>query len=102
MAWETSDRRSRLPSNWDELVRAVWKRDKGQCTWKLPSGKRCPRKGADVDHRKNNDDHSLSNLQLLCRAHHDKKTQREAWFGRQKKKSPRRRRPEEPHPGKLS
>ena len=100
MAWESSDRRARLPANWSDLVKQVWKRDGGQCTWKLPSGKRCPRKGADVDHRKNNDDHSLSNLQLLCRAHHDKKTQREAWAGRRRKKPAPRR--EERHPGRLA
>ena len=96
MAWESSDRRLRLPPDWPERVKQVWARDKGQCTWRLPSGKRCPRKGADVDHRKNNDDHSLSNLQLLCRHHHDKKTQREAWAGRQGRRG--RKRPEERHP----
>lgn len=100
MAWESSDRRSRLPSNWNELVKQVWARDKGRCTWRLPSGKRCPRKGSDVDHRVNNDDHSLSNLQLLCRTHHDKKTQREAWAGRAKRKQATRR-PEERHPGAM-
>lgn len=99
MAWESSDRRSRLPANWADLVRQVKLRDKGRCTWKLPSGARCPRPGTDVDHRKNNDDHSLSNLQLLCRAHHDKKTQREAWVGKQRKKPKKRR--EEESPGKL-
>jgi 5-methylcytosine-specific restriction protein A len=98
MAWESSDRSDRLPPDWKNLVAQVWKRDKGRCTWKLPSGARCPRKGADVDHRKNNDDHRLSNLQLLCRHHHDKKTQREAIFGKRKKRAVRARR-EERHPG---
>jgi len=98
MAWETSDRSDRLPPDWKNLVKKVWARDRGRCTWKLRSGARCPRKGADVDHRKNNDDHSLSNLQLLCRHHHDKKTQREAWMGKQKRSKVRARR-EERHPG---
>lgn len=98
MAWESSDRRSRLPANWDELVRLVWARDKGRCTWRLPSGKRCPRRGADVDHRKNDDDHRLENLQLLCRTHHDKKTSREAWSGRKRRRDATIR-PPEAHPG---
>ena len=100
MAWESSDRASRLPANWKQLVAKVWERDGGRCTWKLPkSGKRCPRKGADVDHIRNDDDHSLGNLRLLCRAHHDQKTQREARFGRMKRKGKKRR--EDPHPGRL-
>jgi hypothetical protein len=97
VAWETSDRRSRLPANWQELVAKVKDRDQRRCTWRLPSGKRCPRAGTDVDHRKPGDDHALSNLQLLCRHHHDKKTQREAWAGKGKRRVPKR--PEERHPG---
>lgn len=93
--WENSDRRSRLPSNWGTLVKEVHRRDGGRCTWRLPSGKRCPRKGTDVDHRRNNDDHSLSNLQLLCVDHHKQKTAMEARAGRR----PRRlKRPPEAHP----
>lgn len=87
MAWESSDRRSRLPSNWSALVKAVKQRDGGRCTWRLPSGARCPRPGTDVDHRRNDDDHSLANLRLLCRAHHDQKTQREAYAGRRRPKA---------------
>lgn len=100
MAWETSDRRSRLPSDWWRRVMAVKERDGGRCTWKLPSGKRCPRPGTDVDHKRNDDNHDLSNLQLLCRHHHDKKTGREAVFGRRPKKTGPRRKPER-HPGLL-
>lgn len=99
MAWETSDRAARLPANWKQLVAAVWKRDGGRCTWRLPrSGKRCPRKGADVDHIRNDDNHSLSNLRLLCRAHHDQKTQREARWGRSARRRATKRAPEA-HPG---
>jgi len=96
MSWETSDRSARLPADWKQRVNAVWKRANGRCEWKLPSHKRCPRKGADVDHRRNDDDHDLSNLQLLCRAHHDQKTQREARAGRVKRT---KKREEERHPG---
>lgn len=96
MAWDSSDRHDRLPSDWKERVNKVWARDKGVCTWRLPSGKRCPRKGADVDHRRNNDDHSLGNLQLLCRHHHDKKTQWESRQGKARRKG--KMRSDERHP----
>lgn len=97
MAWESSDRRARLPANWPTLVARVKKRDGGRCTWRLPSGARCPRPGTDVDHRAPGDDHRLSNLQLLCHHHHEKKTLREAFAGRRKAKTTRR--PPERHPG---
>lgn len=100
-AWATSDRRSRLPSNWNSLVSEVKKRDGGRCTWRLPSKARCPRAGTDVDHRRNDDDHSLSNLQLLCSHHHQAKTAMEARRG----SAARRRKPqraEEAHPGRRS
>jgi hypothetical protein len=95
--WETSDRRSRLPANWAQLVKGVKIRDKGQCRWRLPSGARCPRPGTEVDHIKNDDDHSFGNLRLLCAHHHGKKTASEAWQGKRRKRPPRR--PEEQHPG---
>jgi 5-methylcytosine-specific restriction endonuclease McrA len=100
MAWEGSDRRSRLPANWGELVKKVWERDKGQCTWRLPkTGKRCPRPGRDVDHRTPGDDHRLTNLRLLCGHHHDKKTAMEGVFGRKKPRT-KKREPER-HPSRL-
>jgi hypothetical protein len=100
MAWETSNRRAELPPDWKDRVKAVWKRDGGRCRWLLPvSGERCPRKGADVDHRYGPTRHEISDLWLLCRHHHDKKTQREAWAGRTKRKTPKR--PQERHPGLI-
>jgi 5-methylcytosine-specific restriction endonuclease McrA len=99
--WQNSDRRSRLPADWNERVAKVWARDGGRCTWRLPSGARCPRPGRDVDHRRNDDNHSLDNLQLLCGDHHDKKTQGEARRAKAaRRKKPRR--PEEQHPGLRS
>lgn len=99
MAWETSDRASRLPDDWKQRVAQVWKRDKGRCRWVLPSGARCPRPGRDVDHRDNDDNHDLRNLRLLCGTHHDRKTQREARFGRTRPKV--KKRPAERQPGTL-
>lgn len=96
--WENSDRRSRLPKDWPQRVRDVKKRAGGRCEWHLPvSGKRCPRKGTDVDHKQNDDNHDLRNLQLLCPAHHQRKTVREAWRGKQRRKP--RPKPQERHPG---
>jgi len=99
LAWETSDRRERLPANWPALVAAVKKRDGNRCTWRLRSGARCPRPGRDVDHRIAGDDHRMSNLQLLCEEHHKRKTSREAWAGRNRPKTKKRR--EERQPGRL-
>lgn len=100
MAWESSDRAARLPPDWKQRVNAVWKRDEGRCVWKLPkTGVRCPRKGADVDHIRNDDNHDLRNLRLLCKTHHQQKTQREAWFGKNKRKV--KKRLEEPSPGRI-
>lgn len=97
MAWQGSDRRSELPSNWNALVKQVKERDGGRCRWTLPSGARCPRPGSDVDHRYSPTRHGLADLWLLCRAHHDKKTQGEARFGRRRRKAPGRA--PEAHPG---
>lgn len=101
MAWDSSDRRARLPANWNDLVRQVKERDQNRCTWKLPAtGARCPRRGTDVDHRVPGDDHSLRNLQLLCHHHHERKTVREAWAGRQRRRGSTKRAPEA-HPGAI-
>jgi len=100
MAWETSDRRSRLPDNWGELVRAVKRDAKGRCEKKLRSGARCPRPGTDVDHIIPNDDHSLKNLRLLCPTHHGQKSSSEGAQARRAFKQSKYR-PREEHPGTL-
>lgn len=107
MAWETSDRRSRLPSNWPALIAKTRRRARrtsklgiDQCEARLPSGKRCPRVGTDCDHKIAGDDHSESNLQWLCPAHHERKTTREAAAGRAAFKRSKYR-PSEDHPGTI-
>lgn len=100
MSWETSDRRQELPPDWAKRVARVKDRDGNRCTWRLPSGARCPRRGTDVDHRVPGDDHSLRNLQLLCSHHHKKKTGLEAIMGRRKRRAGRQKR-QEKHPGLL-
>lgn len=98
--WNDSDRRDRLPPDWWRTVQRIKKRDGGRCTWRLPSHKRCPRAGTDVDHKVAGDDHSDANLQLLCATHHGRKTAGEAHRAKAKKKASRFRAPEG-HPGSV-
>jgi 5-methylcytosine-specific restriction endonuclease McrA len=98
--WEGSDRKSQLPNDWPAIVAAVKKRDEHRCRWILPSGKRCPRPGRDVDHIKDRHDHSMGNLQLLCEEHHAKKSSREGNTERRRKKQVRLRDPGR-HPGTI-
>lgn len=59
MPWATSDRRSRLPSDWPATRRRILKRDHGICHV-------CGRPGADqVDHLEAGDDHSDDNLAAI-------------------------------------
>lgn len=108
MSWDSSDRRQRLPDNWGALVRAVKHRAKAtsklgieQCQARLPSGRRCPRVGTDVDHIVPGDDHNLKNLRLLCTTHHERKTVKEAAEGRASFRRSKYR-PSEEHPGNTS
>lgn len=94
--WYNSNRRQRLPKDWASRVARVKERAAGVCEANLPSGKRCGRQGRDVDHKIRNDNHDLSNLQLLCGFHHDLKTQGEARAARQRFMP--KRRPVEGHP----
>jgi 5-methylcytosine-specific restriction protein A len=99
--WEGSDRRARLPANWPRLRAKRLEIDGHRCTWRLPSGKRCPRAATEVDHKvAMSDDHRIQALQSLCSDHHAKKTVQDARKGKAAKKASRRRPPEDP-PGRL-
>ena len=91
--WASSDRRSRLPSNWAELRVIVLRLCGRRCEW-VEDGWRCAARATEVDHKRPGDDHSLDNLQGLCHVHHTAKTQREAAEARRR----RRYRPRETHP----
>jgi 5-methylcytosine-specific restriction protein A len=78
MPWSSSDRKSRLPSDWQSRRRIVLERCGYQCEHVRSSGRRCGSKATDVDHVQHGDDHSLSNLQGLCSWHHKQKTSRES------------------------
>lgn len=73
MAWENSDRKDRLPPDWERRRRYVLRRDQGVCQWHKTSGL-CGQPANQVDHIEPGDDHSASNLQALCEWHHGKKS----------------------------
>ncbi|WP_415940427.1 HNH endonuclease [Streptomyces sp. 039-1] len=88
MAWSSSDRRSELPPNWPAIRARVKRRDRGVCQGVLSEGALCGAPGTDVDHIRPGGDHSLGNLQLLCRWCHKRKTQRESHEARAVKRKP--------------
>lgn len=95
MAWgPDSGRTAPLPDNWSELREDQLKRDGYRCVWKLPSGKRCPRKATDVDHKGDANDHSR--LRSLCSHHHGKRTAMQGFAARKPPKSKRVRFEETP------
>jgi 5-methylcytosine-specific restriction endonuclease McrA len=104
VAWGDGPGRD-LPPDWLKRVAAVKRRAKRssklgieQCEKRLPSGKRCPRVGKEVDHKIHRDNHEVWALQLLCPAHHKPKTQKEAQAGRLRAK--KRIDPRDGHPGR--
>ena len=103
MSWNGSDRRQRLPGNWNMIRSSVLRRDGYRCQAGEP-GDRCERRATDVDHITRGDDHDLSNLQALCKYHHGKKSAQEgsqaALAARARKASKFRREPEV-HPSFL-
>lgn len=84
--WVGSDRKSRLPDDWSAIRKRVRARAHYMCEARdvQPDGTvtSCPNPGRDVDHVVAGDDHSLSNLQLLCTWHHRRKSSSEGYHGR--------------------
>jgi 5-methylcytosine-specific restriction protein A len=97
--WKGSNRKSRLPADWERLRRVVLKRCDGRCQW-VEDNRRCRFPATDVDHIKPGDDHDLLNLQGLCGKPHLTKTARETNAARAERKKLERR-PEEPQPGLI-
>lgn len=96
MSWDTSDRRSRLPSDWPKRVAYTKARAQGRCEGISLRGEprwhvaECDGIGAECDHDKRGDDHSLTNLRWLSTPCHTHKTHAE---------KPQRQRPTAAHPG---
>ena len=97
MAWEGSDRRSRLPADWQARRLRVLRRDRYACQHRDPAGRKCNAPANEVDHIERGDDHRDTNLQALCRKHHGEKTAAEGHAAWAAKRIPTRR-PEEVHP----
>jgi 5-methylcytosine-specific restriction endonuclease McrA len=100
MAWSTSDRGQRLPSNWLAIRRAVKARAGGKCQ-EAAHAPHCVGIGTDADHIEQGDNHDLSNLQWLSRPCHDAKTARET-AARNRQTAALKRRPVEQHPGQRT
>jgi 5-methylcytosine-specific restriction protein A len=76
--WEGSTRKARLPPDWQRRRRRILRRD---FTCRHPG---CDSLSDEVDHIDGTDNHNDSNLQGLCRYHHQQKTVREARQARER------------------
>lgn len=94
MGWETSNRSFRLPWDWKFRRAKVLARDYRLCKIR---GIGCLIRASEVDHIIHGDDHSLENLRAVCTVCHKRKTSKEAWQGRMKRRQLRKR-PLEQHP----
>ena len=99
MAWSTSDRRQRLPANWEALRRQARHRAHVLCQAEQHDP-RCDGTGTDADHIAPGDTHRLDNLQWLSSPCHRAKTARET-AARNRQAAALKRRPVEQHPGQL-
>ena len=100
MAWEGSNRSSRLPKDWKSRRLAVLNRDEKQCkVISIETGMRCTEVATEVDHINPGDNHDLHNLQAICTWHHRKKSSAEGRAAKVKIE-PKFRKPEK-HPGSL-
>ncbi|BCJ41661.1 HNH endonuclease [Actinoplanes ianthinogenes] len=98
MAWEgTSDRRSRLPSDWAVRRLRVLRAAAYRCQVKDEDARPCGEPANEVDHINAGDDHRPENLQAICRWHHGRKTAAEGAAARRPR--PTARREPERHPG---
>ncbi|WP_406379075.1 HNH endonuclease [Streptomyces sp. NBC_00197] len=87
MAWSLDPSSGEcLPTNWTSTRSTIWRRDSGLCQKvRYDTGLLCLAPGEAVDHikaRSHGGDHSHSNLQVLCKYHHDQKTAQEAADGK--------------------
>ena len=97
--WSGSDRKQLLPADWEQRRATIRDRAGQRCQATMRDSTRCIETGTDCDHIVHGDDHSLKNLQWLCRWHHNKKTAREALEARRFIRVPSARKPHEQHPG---
>lgn len=96
MPWDTSNRRDRLPSDWQRKRMRVLRRDSYRCRATDSLGRRCDGKGSDVDHIVAGDNDDEDNLQTLCSWHHARKSSAEGNAARRPRATLTR--PAEQHP----
>jgi 5-methylcytosine-specific restriction endonuclease McrA len=79
MAWETSNRKARLPANWSLIRLRILRRDGYRCQAANRDGRagKCLAPANQVDHIIAGDDHDSINLQALCAWHHARKSSNE-------------------------
>ncbi|CUW31775.1 HNH endonuclease [Streptomyces sp. SID7810] len=91
--WQGSDRKARLPSNWQKIRARILARDVTCVLCGVRPATHC-------DHIKpKTDDDRPSQLQGVCEPCHLRKSSREGNDAQRANPKPGRRRPEEPHPG---
>lgn len=100
MAWNTSQRRTQLPPNWEDLRRQAKTRAHGICEHHT-NGQRCTNPGTELHHTGDNTDHRLETLEWICRDCHKAETQQQARAAQTAKYTTARKRPPETHPGQL-
>lgn len=93
MPWDSSSRRSPLPSDWRAIRAPILRRDP-TCRLRLEG---CTVVSTEVDHVGDPDDHRPHMLRGVCRECHQKRTQAQAAAAR-----PSARRLAEKHPGLRS
>ncbi|WP_066904585.1 HNH endonuclease [Mycolicibacterium houstonense] len=96
MAWDTSDRRDRLPANWPEIRRGALRAAGHRCQIQLPG---CTGVATEVDHVRFRDE--TSPLQAACARCHGQKSSKEGVAQRAKLRAMKKRPPPR-HPGRRN
>jgi len=98
--WTDSQRRERLPPDWFKVRARVRRRASGRCEQVDDNGYRCTAPGTDCHHLGDPQDHTDSNLQLLCHDHHAAHTTVQGNSARARVQAAARH-PVERHPGLM-
>lgn len=97
--WESSRRRSTLPSNWSAIRQRALTRDKRQCQIRSAI---CIGTATDVDHIGSPDDHRLEMLRSACGPCHGQRSGQQGGTASghvRRARTAARKRPTEAHPG---
>ena len=105
MAWSSSHRDERFNPDWPRVRAMILERDGHRCQWPVKDDygnvRLCGRYGNEVDHKVRNpvhDDDRPENLWVLCRWHHQRKTEGESSEVRRAKGRSRREKRWYSHP----